>query len=123
MDKKKLIKSIPPEDMKGFEEFIQGQSEDASFLPKQQSPKKETGFEHFTFLSTDANRLSKLKNLLGQKLPFAAKYEQGAFLIKEQKDEINQLQNKIFEELDRPSSPYRKSLSEIFDHFFEPPKA
>jgi hypothetical protein len=123
MDKKKFIKASLPEDMKGFEEFIQGQSEDASFLPRPQGTKKETGFEHFTFLSNDANRLNKLKNLLGQKLPFAAKYEQGKSLLKEQKDEISQLQDKIFIELDGPSSSYRKSLSEIFDQYFEQPKA
>ena len=71
MDKKKL-KNLEEDDIKGFEEFIEGQPSESTFLPRGVggNKKNEVGFEHFTFLSNDAERLTRLKNLLGQKLPF-----------------------------------------------------
>ena len=115
VDKKKL-----PDDLRGFEEFIEGQPADSSFLPK--IPKKEVSFEHFTFLTNDSNRLLKIKNLMTQKLPFAFKYEQGEKLIHEQQNEMRALKSKLFSLCDAPGSDYRKSLSEVFDSYFAPPK-
>jgi hypothetical protein len=126
MDKKRLIKSSDSEDLKGFEEFIEGQSGDSSFLPKGVgggSKKNEAGFEHFTFLTNDSDRLLKLTNLLNQKLPFSAKFDQSAKLIKEQKDEIELLKKRLLEICEEKDSPYKKSLREVFNSFFEPPKA
>lgn len=120
MDKKRLVKTLPPEDMKGFEEFIDGQPSDSNFLPKQN--KKEVSFEHFTFLTNDATRLSKLKDLLMEKIPFATTYEQGDQLIKDQLAETTLLKKHLFELCNKPDSAYRKSVQEIFDSFFEPPK-
>lgn len=125
MDKKKLIKNLEQEDLKGFEEFIEGQPADSTFLPRGVgggSKKNEVGFEHFTFLTTDSDRLMKLKLLLSEKLPFSAKFDQSAKLIKDQKEEVNFLRKRLFEVLDKEGSPYRKSLSEIFNPYFEPPK-
>ncbi len=122
MDKKRLVKNLTPEELKGFEEFIDGESVDTNFLPRG-AQKKETSFEHFTFLTNDSSRLLKQKDLLVNKLPFASKYEQGEKLILEQKKEIMLLKKNIFEICNRPQSPYRKSLQEIFDSFFSPPQA
>jgi hypothetical protein len=121
MDKKKIIRNMDQEDLAGFEEFIEGHSSDGSFLPKQPN-KKELSFEYFTFLSNDADRLFKLKNLLSDKLPFALKFEQGNQLLERQKAEISEIKDKLFAINDAPGSSYRKSLSEIFDAFFSPPK-
>ena len=113
------------EDIKGFEEFIEGQPADSSFLPRGvggSNKKNEGGFEHFTFLTNDADRLTKLKLLLSEKLPFSTKFDQGPKLIKEQKDELILLKKKLFTALDPAGSPYRKSLAEIFNSYFEPPK-
>jgi hypothetical protein len=122
MDKKNVIKPLSPEELKGFEEFIEGHRKNDNFLPRPSvsGTKKETSFEHFTFLSTDAMRLARLNNLLNVKLPFAAKYDQGNVLIKEQLETINQLQNSLFNICDQPDSAYRKSAAEIFDSFFQP---
>lgn len=124
MDKKRLVKSLEPEDLKGFEEFIEGQPTDASFLPKGVggAKKEMAGFEHFTFLTNDSVRLTKLKFLLSEKLPFSARFDQSGKLIQEQKEEIELLKRKMFEVCDKAGSPYRKSVSEIFNSFFEPPK-
>jgi hypothetical protein len=125
LDKKKFIKSSDPEDIKGFEEFIEGQSSDSSFLPKGVgggAKKNEAGFEHFTFLTNDSERLLKLTNLLNQKLPFSAKFDQSAKLIKEEKDEVELLKKRLFEVLEEKDSSYKKSLREIFNSFFGPPK-
>lgn len=124
MDKKRLVKNMPPEDLKGFEEFIDGQSSDTNFLPRGvgANTKKEAGFEHFTFLTNDAVRLSKVKDLLMDKIPFATRYEQGEHLVNEQMNETKLLKKHLFEMMNRPGSAYRKSLHEIFDNFFEPPK-
>lgn len=125
MDKKKLIKNLEEDDIKGFEEFIEGQPADSSFLPRGvggSNKKNDAGFEHFTFLTNDSDRLMKLKLLLSEKLPFSSKFDQSIKLIKDQKDEIIVLRKKLFEALDKEGSPYRKSLSEIFNSYFEPPK-
>lgn len=124
MDKKRLIKNLETEDLKGFEEFIEGQPSESTFLPKGVggAPKKETGFEHFTFLTNDSERLTKLKYLLTEKLPFTARFDQSAKLIQEQKEELDLLKQKLFDVGDKVGSPYRRSLKEIFDSFFEPPK-
>jgi hypothetical protein len=121
MDKKRLVKSMTPEEMKGFEEFIDGEPSTSKFLPRG-SQKKEVAYEHFTFLSNDATRLIKQKNLLMDKIPFAEKYEQGEKLIQDQQKEIILLKKSIFEICNRPQSAYRKSMSELFDSFFEPPQ-
>lgn len=118
MDKKRNI----PDDLKGFEEFIDSQSTESHFLPRGNGTKKEVSFEHFTFLSNDTVRLSKVKDLLMDKIPFAARYEQGDHLIANQLKEINLLKKQLFEVMNRPNSAYRNSLQQIFDNFFEPPK-
>lgn len=125
MDKKRLINSMEPEDLKGLEEFIEGRPTDSTFLPRGISgsfKKNEAGFEHFTFLKNDAERLAKLSSLLGQKLSFSAKFDQGAKLIQDQKAEVNLLQGKMFQLMDSADSGYRKSLGEILDSFFSPPQ-
>lgn len=123
MDKKRLIKVLPPEDLKGFEEFIESQPGETSFLPRPSAivgNKKETSFEHFTFLTTDAERLLRIRNLAREKLPFSAKYEQGKTLIQLQSEEIVLLKKKLFQICDNPGSPYMKSIEETFDSFFNP---
>lgn len=124
MDKKRLVKNIETDDIKGFEEFIEGQPNDSTFLPKGVggSKKNEAGFEHFTFLTDDAERLTRLKKMLSEKLPFSAKFDQGDKLIRDQRDEIEVLKKKLFAVCDQDGSGYRKTLGEIFDSYFEPVK-
>lgn len=121
MDKKRLVKNLPQEDLKGFEEFIEGQPDDSSFLPKP-TAKKEVSFEHFTFLTNDSTRLNKIKDLMMDKVPFAHKYQQGDHLIKAQQNEIVLLRKHLFEICNKPDSAYRKSIKEIFDSFYAPPE-
>jgi len=123
MDKKKIIKNLDAEDLKGFEEFIESQPSESHFLPRGVGggiKKNETGFEHFTFLTNDSTRLTKLKSLLTEKLPFSGKYDQSDKLLRDQKMEVEALKSKIFELSNRPESKYHKSLREIFDSFFGP---
>ena len=122
MDKKKLIKDLPIEDLKGFEDFIDNQSSDDNFIPRANTSKKDVNFEHFTFIANDSNRLTKVKDLLADKIPFATKFEQGQKLINEQNAEIKLLRKNIFGICNRPNSGYRQSMGEIFDSFFGAPK-
>lgn len=122
MDKKKLLKVLPQEDLQGFQDFIEAQPKETNFLPKTQTPKKESSFEHFEFLTTDAQRLLKIKNLLGSKLPFFKKFNQAQTLIRQQQAEITFIKNNLFMISDNKDSLYRKSLSDVFDNYFEPPK-
>lgn len=125
MDKKKLLKNKDSEDLRGFEEFLEGQPSDSNFLPRGvggSNKKNEANFEHFTFLSNDSVRLSKLKDLLGKKLPFSSKFEQGQKLLETQKLDLEVMRNKLFDILETPDSPLKKSMTEIFDSFFDPPK-
>jgi|SRR5690606_18006356 len=122
MDKKKLVKIASQEELQGFEEFIESQPKDTNFLPRQTNNKKESSFEYFEFLTTDSQRLLKIKNLFSQKLPFMTKYNQAKILIKQQKAEINFIRNNLFVISDKKDSLYRKSLRDVFDNYFEPPK-
>jgi hypothetical protein len=123
MDKKK-IKSMPPEELRGFEEFIDSQPADTQFLPRPvaASNKKETTFENLTFITNDNLRLTKLKNLLANQVGFVEKFTQGEGLIREQQKEIKKSKAELFKICDLPGSPYRKSLRDIFDPFFDPPE-
>lgn len=122
MDKKRLFRSYPAEELKGFEEFIESQPDDSNFLSQGNNHKKESSFENFTFLENDSNRLKKLKDLVMDKIPFAMKFEQGEELFKQQQDEIDLLKKDLVEVCNKADSPYRESLREIFDSFFAPPK-
>lgn len=122
MDKKKLLKSLPQEELQGFEEFIESQPKDTNFLPRPAQAKKESSFEFFEFLNSDAQRLLKVKDLFSQKLPFFAKHAQAEILIKHQKSEIAFMKNNLFLVSDKKDSLYRKSLRDVFDHYFKPPK-
>jgi hypothetical protein len=125
VSKKRVPKISDQNEVKGFEEFIEGGPHDSHFLPRGlggSARKNEAGFEHFTFLSNDSSRLEKLKELLNEKLPFSAKFDQSQKIIKEQQEELTLLKKKIFEQLDKENSPYRKSLREIFNGYFGPPK-
>ena len=119
MDKKRPNRDS--DDLKGFEEFIEGQPS-GSFLPKGVggNKKNESGFEHFTFLTNDSQRLTKLNNLLNEKLPFSARFDQGDKLVKEQREELESTKKKLFEICEQKDSPYQKSMAEIFDSFFGP---
>ena len=122
MDKKRLVKNLTPEELKGFEEFIDGESVDTDFLPRGPQ-KKEASYEHFTFLTNDSERLIRQKELLKNKMSFTAKYEQGEKLIQDQQKEIVLLKKNIFELSNKPGTPYMKSIKEIFDSFFAPPQS
>ena len=123
MNKKNFfVKTLPDEDLKGFEEYIDGQSNDTNFLPRGNTSKKDVSFEHFTFLTNDSSRLTKLKDLLMDKIPLASKHEQGEKLIEKQQKEILLLKSSIFDHFNKPKSAYRKSIREIFDSFFSPPQ-
>lgn len=124
MDKKKNFKDLTPDDVRGFEEFIEGQPTDPNAHSRggggSALRKNDTGFENLTYLSNDGVRLTKLKDLLSSKLPFSARFDQGAQIIQQELEEVSILRMKLFEQLDRPGSPYRRSLAEVFDTFFEP---
>jgi hypothetical protein len=119
MDKKKF-KPFPTEDIKGFEEFIEDQQSDKPFLPRGigGGTKKDFSYEHFTFLTNDGERLTNLKLLLSSKIPFSRKYEQGKKLIEEELEEVKNVREQLFSIQDRPESPYRKSMREIFQSYF-----
>ncbi len=125
MDKKKKPTGPRIQDNRGFEEFIQGQHDKVPFLPKTplNARKNENGFDHLTFLVNDSNRLMKLKLFFSDKLPFSLKFDQGKTISELQKAEIEALKNGIFEISDKAGSPFRKSLSEVFNTFFHGTKS
>jgi hypothetical protein len=117
MDKKK---KQPPEDLQGFEEFMDALPKESHFLPRGVGGgvKKEVSFEHFTFLTNDGERLQNLKSLLSYKIPFSRKYEQGKKILEEEMDDIKQVRDELFKLQDEKDSGYRKALSEIITSYF-----
>jgi hypothetical protein len=123
MDKKRLVKTLSEEDLKGFEEFIDSQPDDAIFPPKGNVPqKKEVTFEHFTLLTNDSIRLTKVRDLILDKLPTVTRYEQGQQLIAQQEKEVETYKQEILQLSKSADAPLMKSLNEIFDRYFENPK-
>ncbi len=114
-------KSKPPfqEDLKGFEDFMEGQNDEVGQLKVQ---KRDGNFESYNFLENDSKRLNKVKNMMSQKIPFLSKYDQSSRLILEQKIEIEMLKNHLNEIFKLESSGYQKSLKEVFDSYFGPTK-
>jgi hypothetical protein len=127
MSKRRLLRdNMIADDLKGFEDFIEAQPDEARFLPKpppSTAMKKEANFENLTFLQNDSSRLTKIKDLLSNKLPFSEKFSNSEKIIKEQQREIVLLRKQLFQVADRPNSPYRRSLKELFDGFFGTPPA
>ncbi len=118
MDNKKNIKTNIDDDLKGFEDFIESiPSETKQQLGTQK--KNETNFENFTFLSHDGARLEKLKILFNDKLPFCSKFDQSKKLMTDQLEEISILKDRLYSVAERESSPYKKSISEIFNSYYE----
>ncbi len=125
MDKKKLLRSLEPDDVKGFEEFIESQPNETNFLPRGvggSNKKNDATFEHLDFLTNDSERLLRLKDLLTEKLPFTTKFDQSAVLIEEQRAELDIIKHKLFEVCDHRGSTYQRAMAEIFNQFFNPAK-
>ena len=119
MDNNNKSKKTAQEDLKGFEDFMEGQNDQAGQLKLQ---KREGNFESYNFLENDSKRLNKIKNIMSQKIPFLSKYDQSSRLILEQKIEIEMLKNHLNEIFKLESSGYQTSLREVFDSYFGPTK-
>jgi hypothetical protein len=118
MDNRKKSKTDHEDDLRGFEDFIESIPTDQK-SQNAGNKKNDNGFEHFTFLSNDGTRLEKLKVLFNEKLPFSSKFDQSKKLITDQLEEISILKERLYSTSDRSGSPYRKSISEIFNSYFD----
>jgi hypothetical protein len=115
MDPKKKQGLQQDDDLRGFQDFIDSQSDQTATL---KSPKKDISHEQVTFLTNDSLRLTKIKNLLTSKLPFVTQHEQGLEIIKKANEEGEMKRSKLFEIFSKPSSNYHKSISAIFDSYY-----
>jgi hypothetical protein len=126
MDKKKKYNLDHVDDLKGFEDFIkEAPATDSGTTIKGASgisKKNDSNFENYTFLTNDADRIHKLNDLLKGKMDFLTRFDQSEKIIQRQKKDIMEIKEKIFLISDKEQSPYRKSLSEVFDTFFIPTK-
>lgn len=124
MNKKTKHQENEEENLRGFEEFIEGQAE----ISRNQktsgniSKKNDAEFEHLTFITTDSVRLTKIKNLLKEKVPLLSKFDQSDNLLSKQKNLREELKDQIFSFVNNDKSSFQKSMSEIFDSYFEEKK-
>lgn len=114
---KKIKSKDLPVDLKGFEEFIEAQGDD--FPINRSNQKKETPVENITFLLNETERLKKQKKLFNDQLRVIEKFDQSEELINELRMEIQIVRNQIWEISSRDDSPFKISMSEIFDPFFK----
>lgn len=115
MDKKKLHKSNHPDDLKGFEEFIEQAEESTA----EATPGKNVGGENYTFLVNDNSRLKKITDLVVTKLPALKQKSQGEKIIEGQRRYNAQLKAELFALLSQPDSPMEKSMAAIFNPVFK----
>ena len=118
MSKKDLYK-LGKNNLKGFEDFVIN-SEDLNlpFTNSSSKSPKEINHKGISLLENDNARLVKIKELIKHKLPMSSQYSQSLQIIREQKTLLQNLREEIFEFSEQENSPYKKSLSEIFDSFF-----
>jgi len=105
-----------PVDLKGFEEFIEAQSDD---FVSNRNPKKETPVENITFLMNETERLKRQKRLFNDQMRIIEIFDQSEELINEAKTEIEILRNQIWGISSKENSPFQNSMSSIFDPFFK----
>ncbi|MBY0517990.1 MAG: hypothetical protein K2P81_13865 [Bacteriovoracaceae bacterium] len=117
MDKKKISRIQNIDDLKGFEEFIE-HSSDESAIDKST---KNVGGESLTFLQNDNSRLKKIAELVADKVPVLKNHGQGPKIIEHQRNLNSQLKNEIFKYLNADKSPLHKSLTHMWDSFFQKP--
>lgn len=122
MDKKKLHKANVPDDLKGFEEFLEHAEPSAPTATVDSNPGKNVGGENYTFLEHDNIRLRKVAELMAAKLPTMKTKSQGERLIEEQRKRNAQLKLELFQLLSAPDSPLEKSLAAIFNPVFKDAK-
>ena len=114
MDKKKLLNPKNADDLKGFEDFIDAVTESNV----QEKNSKSAGGEALSFILNDNTRLKKLSNLVSDQLPLAQNHSQGDRIIEHQRNLNRQLKHQLFGLLNPPDSTLHKSLSEVWDRFF-----
>ena len=117
MDKKKIHRANHPDDLKGFEEFIDHTEPAPAGVDS--NPNRNVGGESYTFLENDFNRLKRLSNLMAGKLPLINDKTQGERLIEQQRKRNAQLKAELFQVLSAPNSPLEKSLAAIFNPIFK----
>lgn len=115
MDKKKILRSASSDDLKGFEEFLEHTADEIS----QDKGGKNIGGESLTFLLNDNIRLKKVASLVADKLPVVKSHGQGPRIIEHQRNLNTQLKNELFKILQKPDSPLQKTLTSIWDSFFQ----
>ncbi len=113
MDKKKDIHHGQADDLKGFEEFID-HLEPAS---SEKTPRHQNA-ESITFLLNDHVRLQKVAALLSDTLPVIQKYSQGEKIIANQLHQNAMLRDELFALLNSEQSPLHKTLSNLWNGFF-----
>ncbi len=118
MDKKKLLNPRNSDDLKGFEDFIDGVTENST----QEKNPKSAGGEALSFILNDNERLKKLSQLVSDQLPLARNHSQGERIIEHQRNLNRQLKHQLFAMLNPPDSTLQKSLTEVWDRFFNSPQ-
>ena len=118
MDKKKLLNPKNADDLKGFEEFIDSVSDG----PVQDKNPKSVGGEALSFILNDNVRLKKLSRLVSDQLPLAKDHSQGERIIEHQRNLNRQLKNQLYSQLKEPDSTLQKSLTNLWDNFFNSPQ-
>ena len=117
MDKKKLLNPKNVDDLKGFEEFIDSVSDG----PSPEKNPKSVGGEALSFILNDNIRLKKISRLVSEQLPLAQKHSQGERIIEHQRNLNRQLKNQLYTNLKEPESPLQKTLSQVWNNFFNLP--
>ncbi len=119
MDKKKTSRVQNTDDLKGFEEFIEHNSDEPGVGIDKSS--KNVGGENFTFLINDSMRLKKIAELVADKVPILKKHNQGPKINQHQRNLNSQFKNELFKLLTQDKSPLHKSLTHMWDSFFQKP--
>lgn len=111
---KKKIKN--PEDLKGFEEYLETLNYFSS--PLKENKRLEENFELYTFLENNNHRITKILDVFNYQSQIIKNYPQDIGLIIKAEANNMALRDKIQKKLLKKDSNYLKHIEFLFDRFF-----
>ncbi len=118
----KKIKYPLRDDLKGFEELIEYIQPSSFMGVRGDKNTKNLGGDHLSFLIHDHQRLEKITELIGEKIPLLESHDQGLSIIQDQQLKNEQLKRQLFDIFDNAGSTFHRSFNHLWNQFFYPDK-
>jgi hypothetical protein len=110
-----MTKKDSKDDLIGFQEFIEYKEKKMPKINKNAS----TGFELYSFIERDSQRLSKLLSLFEEKTFMLNTYPQDAKITLDLENEIILKKEALIKKFKNPTSQLNKNINDLLSNHFE----